>query len=272
MRGRLRGSEALTRRAPLWFAVWSVVMTTDRFATILARRALLAGLAGAAVATNIARAQVTAPSPAPVQPRPQPRAAPQGPAVTPPPGGAAPNSAAGAAPAAPSSDQPEVARVEQYLNSIRTLRARFVQVSNDGTARGTFYLSRPGKLRLEYEAPVTVLLIANGGMLQQYDTRLGQGSYVALDSTPAGLLVAEQIRLSGAVTVVAVQRSGDQLDVALIKTRDPRAGRITFSFQAQPLQLARWSLVDGQGRMTRVTLEQVQVGIPLDNTLFQFVV
>jgi outer membrane lipoprotein-sorting protein len=127
-------------------------------------------------------------------------------------------------------------------------------------------------MRLEYESPVTVLLIANGGMLQQYDTRLGQGSYVALDSTPAGLLVADQIRLSGDISVVAVQRSEASLDIALVKTRDPRAGRITFSFQPQPLQLSRWSLVDSQGRQTRVTLDQVQVGIPLDNALFRFVV
>jgi outer membrane lipoprotein-sorting protein len=251
-------------------------MTTDRRNRLprrpLPRRALLAGLAGAALAAGAAHAQVTAPSPAPVQPRPQPRTQPATPTVTPqgtPQGGPAPNAAPGAV---SGGDQAEVARIEQYLNSIRTMRSRFVQVGSDGTARGTFYLSRPGKLRLEYESPVTILLIANGGMLQQYDTRLGQGSYVALDSTPAGLLVADQIRLSGAVTVVAVTRSEGGIDVALVKTRDPRAGRITFSFQAQPLQLSRWSLVDGQGRMTRVTLEQVQVGIPLDNTLFQFVV
>jgi outer membrane lipoprotein-sorting protein len=251
-------------------------MTTDR-RNPLPRRALLTGLAGAALAAGAVHAQVTAPSPAPVQPRPQPRTQPATPTITPqggtPQGGPAPNAAPNAAPAAVGGgDQAEVARIEQYLNSIRTMRSRFVQVGSDGTARGTFYLSRPGKLRLEYESPVTILLIANGGMLQQYDTRLGQGSYVALDSTPAGLLVADQIRLSGAVTVVAVTRSEGGIDVALVKTRDPRAGRITFSFQAQPLQLARWSLVDGQGRMTRVTLEQVQVGIPLDNTLFQFVV
>jgi outer membrane lipoprotein-sorting protein len=235
-------------------------MTTNRFA----RRSLLTGIACAALTATAARAQVTAPSPAPVPARPRATPAPNAaPSLTTP--NAAPPAAAGA-------DQAEVARVEQYLNAIRTLRARFVQVGTDGTARGTFYLSRPGKMRLEYEQPVTVLLIANGGMLQQYDTRLGQGSYVALDSTPAGLLVSDQIRLSGGVTVVGVERSGGSLDISLIKTRDPRAGRITFSFQAQPLQLTRWSLVDGQGRMTRVTLEQVQVGIPLDNALFQFVV
>src|SRR4029079_11503560 len=114
-------------------------------------------------AASAARAQVTAPSPAPVQPRPQPRTQPATPTITPqggtPQGGPAPN----AAPAAVSGgDQAEVARIEQYLNSIRTMRSRFVQVGSDGTARGTFYLSRPGKLRLEYESPVTILLIANG--------------------------------------------------------------------------------------------------------------
>src|SRR5512138_2596537 len=121
-------------------------MTTHRRNThasqLIARRALLAGLAGAAVAAGAARAQVTAPAPAPVQPRPQPRNQPTAPTVTPQgtPQGTAPN----AAPAIGGSDQAEVARVEQYLNSIRTMRSRFTQVGSDGTARGTFYLSRPG--------------------------------------------------------------------------------------------------------------------------------
>ncbi len=44
------------------------------------------------------------------------------------------------------------ARIEQHLNSINTLRARFLQISPAGEiSRGTVLMSRPGKLRIDYD-------------------------------------------------------------------------------------------------------------------------
>jgi outer membrane lipoprotein-sorting protein len=49
---------------------------------------------------------------------------------------------------------PEVKAVEAYLNSIRTLKARFVQTAHDGTeAEGVFLLKRPGRMRFDYAPP-----------------------------------------------------------------------------------------------------------------------
>ena len=46
----------------------------------------------------------------------------------------------------------DIARVETYLNRLRTLKGRFLQVASTGSlAEGTVYLSRPGRLRFEYE-------------------------------------------------------------------------------------------------------------------------
>ncbi len=125
----------------------------------VSRRALLGGfgtVAALAVAAPGVRAQVTAPAPAPVVPRPatppQQQPAPQG-QPAPQPAAAAPTEA----------DRADIARVEEYLNSIRTLRARFIQLTQTGgRSQGTFYLSRPGRLRLEYDPPVPTILIANG--------------------------------------------------------------------------------------------------------------
>ena len=54
-------------------------------------------------------------------------------------------------------------RVEDYLNSISTLNARFQQVdSNNKRASGRIYIQKPGKLRFEYDPPTPVLIVANG--------------------------------------------------------------------------------------------------------------
>jgi outer membrane lipoprotein-sorting protein len=236
----------------------------------LSRRLLLSGIGSLAIA-SAAQAQVTAPAPAPVTPRPQPPASqPQPPQPAPLP------QAAPATPPTPGpltdADRADIARVEEYVNSIRTLRARFVQLSqNGGRAQGTFYLSRPGRMRLEYDPPGTMILIANGGQLQQYDTSLRQQQYVPLSSTPATYLV-DTLRLSGDITVTGVARTPQSIEVTIVKTRDPREGRITFIFQNNPLQLRNWTVVDGQNRLIRVTLSELQVGQPLDNALFRFII
>src|SRR5688572_27578396 len=59
-----------------------------------------------------------------------------------------------AAPPLTPQDQEDIARVEQYLNAITTLEARFSQIVERGPPlTGTFYIKRPGKLRFQYDPP-----------------------------------------------------------------------------------------------------------------------
>src|SRR6185503_3854766 len=58
-------------------------------------------------------------------------------------------------------DRAEVARVESYVNSITTFKADFVQIAPNGaTARGTLWISRPGRLRVEYRPPAKLRIFA----------------------------------------------------------------------------------------------------------------
>ncbi len=45
-------------------------------------------------------------------------------------------------------DQAAVRRIEDYINSITTLKARFIQLNPNGHfVEGSLYISRPGRLR-----------------------------------------------------------------------------------------------------------------------------
>jgi outer membrane lipoprotein-sorting protein len=57
-----------------------------------------------------------------------------------------------AAPSALSNtDRTEITRVEKYLNELLTLKSRFLQATSTGDfSEGTFYLSRPGKMRIVF--------------------------------------------------------------------------------------------------------------------------
>src|SRR5581483_11319994 len=79
--------------------------------------------------------------------------------------GAAPGVAAPAPrPAAVTAeDRADMQRIEQYLNGIHTLSGRFQQFSQDGgTAGGAVYVSRPGRMRFEYDKPTPILIVADG--------------------------------------------------------------------------------------------------------------
>ena len=68
-----------------------------------------------------------------------------------------------------------VKRVEKYLNELFTLKSRFLQATSTGNyTEGTLYLSRPGKMRIEYDPPAQLLIVADGTWLIYNDIELDQ--------------------------------------------------------------------------------------------------
>ena len=168
-------------------------------------------------------------------------------------------------------DRQDLQRIETYLNGIKTLSADFLQISQQGgIAKGKFYLSRPGKMRFEYEPPTPILMVADGNFLVYYDSMLKQTSHLPLSTTPVSLLVREQIRMSGDVTVTGIERGPGTLRVTLRQTKEPDQGAITLVFSDQPLQLLQWSVLDPQGQNTRVSLNNMRTDVRLSNDLFRF--
>ena len=134
--------------------------------------------------------------------------------------------AAGArAETAATSAKAEIARVESYLNGIRTMTSRFVQLApNGGVAEGTIYLQRPGKMRVEYDPPVPILLVADGGLLSYYDKDLDELKQMPLQQSSAWFLVRYPIKLTDGITVSHIDRSPGGLQISLYQTDEPDAG------------------------------------------------
>ena len=181
-------------------------------------------------------------------------------------------SAQAVAPRLTAQDRSDLARVEQYLNGLRSLQGRFLQIAPDGgTSGGQVWLARPGRLRFQYDPPAPFLLVASGGLLVFHDSKLKQTSNIPVSSTPLGILLRDNATLSGEVTVTGIQRLPGQLQVSLVRTATPADGTLTLIFSTDPLQLRQWTVLDAQRQETRVTLFNVQPGGQFDPKLFQFV-
>jgi len=166
-------------------------------------------------------------------------------------------------------DLVDLRRVEDYLNDIESMQTRFQQYSaNGGLAWGTIYLRRPGRLRVEYDPPVPVLLVADGLVVTYYDSELDQISQLPLGSTPAWFLLRDRVDLRDGVTVTAVERAPGALRIAMHQTDDPDEGSVSLIFSDNPLVLRQWTIVDGTGKEVRVGLDRTSIGIELSNNLF----
>jgi outer membrane lipoprotein-sorting protein len=169
-------------------------------------------------------------------------------------------------------DRADFARIETLLNATRSLKARFLQVAPNGsTAGGTAWLERPGRMRFQYDPPSPLLLVAGHGLVVFHDSQLDQTSNIPLGQTPLGILLADRIRLSGDVTVLALRRLPGEIAVTVTRTASPGEGSLTLTFVDNPLALRQWSVLDAQRQETRVTLFDVQLGGNFDPKLFEFV-
>lgn len=166
-------------------------------------------------------------------------------------------------------DQADIARIEAYLNGLRTLKARFLQIApSGGTTEGNAWLQRPGRMRFEYDPPSPLLLVAGSGGGMFFDKELNQVSYFPLSSTPLGILLSDNLRLAGDVTVTGIERLPGQIHVTLIRTGAAADGSLTLVFADAPMSLRQWSVIDAQQRETRVSLFNVVLGGSFDPKLF----
>ncbi|HUB97337.1 MAG TPA: outer membrane lipoprotein carrier protein LolA [Stellaceae bacterium] len=173
-----------------------------------------------------------------------------------------------AAPPGPK-DADQIARIQAYLNSIQTLQSRFEQVSDDGGVDyGTIYIERPGRMRIVYDPPVPILIVATGDQIYYYDSKLQNVSRTTLDDTPAWFLLRDHIQLGGDVTVTNFEKAADTLRVTVRETKNSNLGEVTIVLSDQPLTLRQWTVLDAQHRTVTVTLQDAKFGVALNPNLF----
>ncbi|SLN16199.1 LolA family protein [Oceanibacterium hippocampi] len=178
---------------------------------------------------------------------------------------------ASATPLPPAEAGAVVARIEAYLNGIRSMKASFIQVSPDGSVvNGEFYLRRPGKARFEYQPDVPILVVADGLWLIFYDKEVEQVTRLPLFSTPISVLLRDEVSLGDSIRIEAVERVGGLVSVRVRDSGSPEEGALTLIFSEEPMALRKWIALDPQGYETQVTLVNPVYNLDLPAKLFVF--
>lgn len=162
--------------------------------------------------------------------------------------------------------------IERYFSTVDTMRARFLQYNMDGTLfRGQVFMSRPGKMRIEYDPPIPYKIVADGSFYIFIDEELEEASHIPLALTPANILLRQPLNLEEDLIVKDAARSDRTLFITVAQKDARDAGTLTLAFSEDPLALRQWTVIDAQGTITRVVLENPQIGVELNEELFSFI-
>lgn len=168
--------------------------------------------------------------------------------------------------------------LRQFVENVRSLRARFVQTQTDehgeivSSGAGTMALARPGKFRWNYEQPYAQLMVCDGERIWAYDPDLAQVTVRPAGETLAGTpaeLLAQQARLADNFVV---QDRGEQNGYRRVGL-EPKSDQ--SDFKSIELWLkggvpSRLRFADPLGGSTEVELRDLEVNVPIDPAQFRF--
>lgn len=152
-----------------------------------------------------------------------------------------------------------IERARQSLASAKTASGRFTQANADGSIYGgSFALSRPGKLRFDYDDPVPVLIVSDGTTVAMEDSELETIDRIPLGTTPLGLILDDDLVVTEDINVTNVIERQNGFEVTVEDATGEMPGNLTMIFDKADNALTGWRAVDGELNTTRVALSEVE--------------
>ncbi len=159
--------------------------------------------------------------------------------------------------------------IADHFASVKTMMGEFVQLSPDGNqVAGKFFISRPGKLRFNYEKPSAVRVISDGKNLAVGNQKLKTWSLYPLRTTPLKLLLSDKIDLSSK-TVKSVTEDENLTTIVMGNKSIFGKSTITMMFDPKTYELRQWTIKDAQGKDTTVMIFNIETGVEFARSVFR---
>ncbi|GAB5470551.1 MAG: hypothetical protein Kilf2KO_35810 [Rhodospirillales bacterium] len=167
-------------------------------------------------------------------------------------------------------DRTVVKQVEDYLNDLTTVKARFVQSASNGSyAEGMVYVERPSRMRFDYDPPVPMLIVADGYAVALYDRELKQVTQIPIWETPLWFLFKEPIQLDSKLHLTYLAYGKGSIVMTIQEEQaEGNLASVTLTFNERPIELRKWEVVDPQGVIVQTGLINPEYGVRLNDDLF----
>lgn len=171
-------------------------------------------------------------------------------------------------------------RLTERLEPLETYEAGFEQQILDSSgerlqqAQGEMWLSRPGLLRWEVEAPYSQTVVSDGDDVYLFDPDLEQVTVQSLDRrvtyTPALLLSGSAGQLTDNFDVSSERQNGDDVFTLIPDSPDTLFETLSMTFEDDTLT-ELW-MTDSTGQRTAISFSDIRQNAPIDDARFDFAI
>jgi len=159
--------------------------------------------------------------------------------------------------------------ISARLNELATVKGEFTQINPDGTtSEGTFFISKPGKMRFEYKPPTPTLIVADGRTVAVANTKLNTVDRYPLSETPLGLVLGNEVYLKNDTALVSIEHQQGTIVIGARSNANMSHANISLVFSDPGYELRQWTVIDNQGLTTTVALRDLVAGAALSPSLF----
>ena len=160
-------------------------------------------------------------------------------------------------------------KIEFFFANLKTLEADFIQVSPSGNvSNGKIFLDLPGKVRLDYNEPSSLLITCQGYWLIIQDRKRKSTNNIPLQQTPFSILLDKKINFNNKKIILIIKKSLGIITLKVRLAENIKAGELILEFTDNPFILKKWIIKDIVGDTTTVLIQNSKFGNKLPFTLF----
>jgi outer membrane lipoprotein-sorting protein len=161
-------------------------------------------------------------------------------------------------------------QVQDYLNSVRSLKARFSQSNpkSGNLYQGSLVLRRGGKIRVQYDLPYGLIMVGSGGELRYYDQKMDKVNSTSTDSTPLGTLLSDVVDFEKDLKVLDVRKAFGTIRMLVTKEGIGNGGYLVLVFSDNPIALRQWVVMDQKQNQINFSLINPVYNDPVEENNF----
>lgn len=163
-----------------------------------------------------------------------------------------------------------IKQVQDYLNSVRSLKARFSQSDpkSGNLYQGSLVLRRGGKIRVQYDLPYGLIMVGSGGELRYYDQKMDKVNSTSTDSTPLGTLLSDIVDFEKDMKVLDVRKAFGTIRMLVTKEGIGNGGYLVLVFSDNPIALRQWVVMDQKQNQINFSLINPVYNDPVEECNF----
>ena len=165
--------------------------------------------------------------------------------------------------------QSENLQIEKFFKNLTTLEANFIQVSPSGNvSNGKIYLDLPGKLRLDYEYPNSLLITCKGFWIVIQDRSTKTTNNIPVKSSPFAALLENKLLFSNQNIKKEYSTEAGIISLKIKSKNNDNQESLVLEFSENPFSLKKWVIKDSLGENTTVLIQNAKYNTKLSHLLF----